>query len=81
MSARYEVDPHYDPDLQAALERGGEKALAVALARVCRCGHPRSDHMAATGALGSFGGTACDGCWDCGTFCAAAGADTEPDDG
>lgn len=65
---RYEVDPRRDPDLQAALEARGEKALAAALAEVCRCGHTRGDHMAATGALGSFGGTACDKCWTCGTF-------------
>lgn len=70
MSRHYEVDPQYDPDLQAVLERGGEKALAEALAVVCRCGHPRSEHMAATGALGSFGGTACNLCWACGTFTA-----------
>lgn len=65
---RYEVDPHYDPDLQAVLESGGEKALAVALAVKCRCGHARENHPGATGALASFGGSACDECWDCGTF-------------
>lgn len=68
MSSLREVDPHYDPDLQAALEAGGEAALEAARAEICACGHPRRDHAAATGALGSFGGSACDGCWTCPTF-------------
>lgn len=60
--------PRYDRDLQEALERDGERGLAAARAAVCECGHPRSAHFAATGALGSFGGTACEDCWVCATF-------------
>jgi hypothetical protein len=67
----YVIDPHYDPDLVEARERGPH-SLAVALATMCVCGHPRSDHMGATGALASFGGTACNSCWSCGTFTAVA---------
>lgn len=60
--------PHYDSDLQDALEADGEQGLVAARAVVCRCGHTRADHWAATGALGSFGGSACKECWACGTF-------------
>jgi hypothetical protein len=67
--ARYEPDPRYDPDLVAALEAGGEQGLADAMAATCRtCGHTRADHAGATGALASFGGSACERCWDCGAF-------------
>lgn len=62
-----EIDERYDPDLQAALERGGERELARILNVLCHCGHPRRDHMAASGALGSFGGAACDECF-CPTY-------------
>jgi hypothetical protein len=40
----------------------------------CRCGHARRDHNghtedeAPTGAQASFGGSACELCWTCGTF-------------
>ncbi len=67
-----EINEHYDPDLQEALERGGEAGLSRACAEVCRCGHRRDQHFAATGSLGSFGGTACEECWACGTFVAEA---------
>lgn len=67
-----DIDPRYDPDLQAALERGGERALAETCAALCVCGHRREDHPGATGALAGFGGSACDRCWTCGTFNAAA---------
>lgn len=66
---RFEPDPRYDPDLVAALERGGEQLLGEALTATCHtCGHTRRDHAGATGALASFGGSACEKCWDCGTF-------------
>jgi hypothetical protein len=35
---------------------------------VCVCGHRRDQHWAETGAQGSFGGSACQACWTCGTF-------------
>lgn len=35
---------------------------------LCECGHTREEHMAETGAQGSFGGTACERCWTCPTF-------------
>lgn len=35
---------------------------------LCVCGHAREDHWAETGALGSFGGSACERCWQCPTF-------------
>lgn len=35
---------------------------------VCTCGHRRDEHWAATGREGSFGGSACQKCWTCGTF-------------
>lgn len=61
----YRIDRTLDPDL---LGLEGEE-LRVALMRLClNCGHPRHEHMAATGALGSFGGTACNLCWTCPTF-------------
>lgn len=76
--------PHYDPDLQEALVRGGERGLAEARAALCKCGHPRSAHFAATGALGSMGGSACENCWQCATFTplratALAGATFSPE--
>jgi hypothetical protein len=61
-----------DPDLFEARERGGQEALDAALAQRCTCGHTRAEHFAATGALGSVGGTACEACWTCGTFTASA---------
>lgn len=60
----YKVSEHYDPDLMG-LEGA---ALEAVLDTRCRCGHRRRDHVAATGALGSFGGSACEECWSCGTF-------------
>ena len=57
-------DPHYDPDLIGL----DDQELAAALQRICECGHCRADHMGATGALASFGGSACALCWTCGTF-------------
>lgn len=63
-----DVDPRVDFDLQAALEQGGERALAEARAVRCTCGDTRGDHLGATGALASFGGSACDLCWTCPTF-------------
>ncbi len=66
------IDPHYDPDLQEAVEHGGEAALNAALIVTCSCGHSRAEHMGATGALASFGGTACNQCWTCPTFTAIA---------
>lgn len=68
--SRYVVNEAYDPDLQRALEQGGEKALRVALAAMCACGHTREHHHAMTGSLGSFGGSACGQCWTCPTFTA-----------
>jgi hypothetical protein len=65
-SPGYRLSEHHDPDLWPL--RDDPDALAAARARLCECGHPRSAHMAATGALGSFGGTACDLCWACPTF-------------
>lgn len=62
------VSEHYDPDLWAALNAGGELGLRKSMERDCTCGHRRADHFAATGALGSMGGSACELCWDCATF-------------
>jgi hypothetical protein len=67
-AATFEPDPHYDPDLVEAKKLGGMEGLQRALDAICECGHPRSEHIAATGALGSFGGTACESCWTCPTF-------------
>ncbi len=64
VQTNYVVDEHYDPDLFGL----DEEQLKLALAAMCVCGHSRGEHMAATGALGSFGGTACNQCWACGTF-------------
>lgn len=64
----YTVSRVYDPDLVEAREQG---RLGEALAAVCVCGHQRHHHFGATGALASFGGTACQECWTCGTFTAA----------
>jgi hypothetical protein len=41
---------------------------SINLDDVCNCGHSRRAHYAATGALGSFGGSACEACWTCPTF-------------
>jgi hypothetical protein len=35
---------------------------------LCVCGHTRQEHYGASGALASFGGTACERCWECPTF-------------
>jgi hypothetical protein len=71
VTAAYKIDPRYDPDLLESADQGGEQAVAAALAVVCACGHTRAEHMGATGALASFGGTACEKCWTCPTFTAA----------
>lgn len=62
------IDSHYDADLIAAYRSGGMDSLAKTRNAVCTCGHIRNDHYASTGALGSFGGSACGECWTCGTF-------------
>jgi hypothetical protein len=67
-AASYIVDEYYDPDLVEAQRVGGMEELQRALDALCECSHPRSEHIAATGALGSFGGTACESCWTCPTF-------------
>jgi hypothetical protein len=64
----YRIDPDLDPDLMG-LE--GEQ-LREALDRMCTCGHPRHEHMGATGSTASFGGTACNLCWSCPTFAAVS---------
>jgi hypothetical protein len=68
----YPLDERRDPDLWPL--RSKPTVLRRALAARCRCGHARGEHMAATGALGAFGGSACDLCWSCGAFAAADAA-------
>lgn len=68
MRRPYELDERLDPDLWP--HREDPDTLRKLLTAVCTCGHERAEHMAATGALGSFGGSACDSCWSCGTFVA-----------
>lgn len=70
MQRPYPLDPRRDPDLWPF--RDQPEVLHNLLTAVCVCGHERAEHMAATGALGSFGGSACDSCWSCGTFRAVA---------
>jgi hypothetical protein len=60
---RYKVTT-YDTDLVGLTQDARELALRV----LCTCGHPRSAHLGATGALASFGGSACERCWTCATF-------------
>jgi hypothetical protein len=64
----YRISVPHDPDLVRAWAEGGEDAVRAALQVRCECGHPRHEHMGATGALASFGGSACNGCWTCRTF-------------
>lgn len=64
-----ELSPHYDTDLLDAWEMGGEAGFRDALAQRCQnCGHAREDHLGSSGALASFGGSACELCWTCPTF-------------
>jgi hypothetical protein len=57
-----------DPDLIYVRDHEGEAAMREAQAALCRCGHARGAHYAMTGAMGSFGGSACSQCWWCSTF-------------
>lgn len=66
--ATFHADEHYDPDIFKVHDESGVDAAIVAAQVICECGHPRHQHAAATGALGSFGGSACDLCWTCATF-------------
>ena len=66
MKEPYPLDERRDPDLWPFKDQ--PELLRQLLDEACLCGHPRKEHMAATGALGSFGGSACDGCWSCATF-------------
>lgn len=65
---RFGASRYYDADVFERLDGGGEAAVLEYLATACACGHPRADHYAATGSLGSFGASACGLCWACATF-------------
>jgi hypothetical protein len=66
------ISERYDTDLWPL--RYSPWDLEAALAVLCVCGHTRQEHYGANGALASFGGTACECCWECPTFRPVIGA-------